>query len=975
MSGERFQYNAFISYSHVADRQLAAAIQGALHKFAKPWYKLRALSIYRDQTNLSISPELWPTIQKAISLSSYFLLFASRNAAKSKWVKRELVWWLENRQVDRLFVILTDGEVVWDDNKHDFDWNKTDALPDALSGKFTSEPNFIDFRQFKSEGTNNLRDPLFLDNILSIAAPLHGKNKDELGGEDIRQHRITKILTWSASLLIGAVSIVAIWQALVANEQRKTAVKQGQISLARQLAAQSELIRTNDFKNLPLAAALAIEALNISATPETDHAAWESIALLPELCNETENWLISQVKFSHDGRYVATAGQDNIARVIEWKSKKIVYQFRHAAKIWDIDFSRDGTMISTAGDDGVISVIKFRNDSVVASFKHQAAVRKILFSPDGKYLGSASEDHTACIWDMEKKAKRSTIRHNGKVWSLAFSHDNNYLATASRDSTAILWDIKKNVLKHQLRHNGILWNVTFSMNDEYVLSTSADRSASIWQTSGGTLVKRLEHSDQVMAAAFSPDGKILVSTSWDKTIKMWSTQNFDQLSTINTGGQILSLAFSPDSRYFVTGGAYTSVWNAATYKEVNRLYKEQTAYNVCFSPNGEYIATADAQQARVWKLADHTRNIMETNDRIKEAGVPIITDGWSAAMSSGPNLLLTGNEDGLARLWNLETGKIQSFFAHGHPINTVAYANTGDFIAAAGDSLVKLWDVKTGIERGRFNDVKKVISLDFDNRGQYLAIGGDQGSLVIEISSGKPLFTHPTKDPVYFNAFDQSAQSLLIIEADGSLSLINIKDRSVYFTKTYSRLMSARPAADKNAICLVTEDQLILLDFTNGKPAERIISVNKGLEAVISADNQLAAFCQSNDSVVHIINLKTKKEIAAFRHNAAVMTAAFDNQSKHVAVGCHDGTIHIRNLQTMVEVSSITWNADDPIEQIRFSPENEFVIAASQQYKTAAWRWRASDATLLACKLLKFKISEADWDMYMNGRPYQSVCK
>ena len=35
-------YDAFISYSHAADGRLAPALQRALHRFAKPWYQVRA---------------------------------------------------------------------------------------------------------------------------------------------------------------------------------------------------------------------------------------------------------------------------------------------------------------------------------------------------------------------------------------------------------------------------------------------------------------------------------------------------------------------------------------------------------------------------------------------------------------------------------------------------------------------------------------------------------------------------------------------------------------------------------------------------------------------------------------------------------------------------------------------------------------------------------------------------------------------
>ncbi|WP_198315822.1 WD40 domain-containing protein [Chitinophaga tropicalis] len=974
MNNAGFKYNAFISYSHAADNKLAPRIQSALHKFAKPWYKLRQLHIYRDQTNLSISPELWPNIQQAISQSDYFLLFASQGATQSKWVKREITWWVENRSADKLFIILTDGEVLWNDDKNDFDWSRTNALPNILSGKFKSEPNYIDFRQFKSAETFNLRDPSFLDNILSIAAPLHGKSKEELGGEDVRQHRITRIILWLTGLIIGAISIVAIWQAIVANQQRKTALEQSSISLARQLAAQSELIRSNDFKNLPLAVALATEALNIYSSTEIDHAAWESIVLLPELCNETDNQEISQARFSPDGKYFATSGQDSIARIIERSSNKTVLKIPNKGAIWDITFSNDGNMFATAGNDGTVKVIDVKTGQLITIFMHSAAVRKVLFSPDNRYLASASEDNTACIWELSQKIKRSTIRHTSKVWSLAFSHDNNYLATASRDSTAILWDVKKSEKKYSFKHDNMLWSVAFSMDDKYMLSTSDDATAKIWNTSNGRLTKTLEHSARVMAAAYSPDSNTLITTGWDKTIKIWSARDFRLLSTINTNGIIYSIAYSPDSRYFVAGGSYTSVWNTTTYKEVNRLYKEADAYNVSFSPDGEYIATADGSKGRVWKVVDNTRKEVETNDRITGEGVPIITQGWSAVMAPDNTHLLTGNEDGAARLWDL-TKKNMSAFKHGLPIATVAYADTGNMLATASDSLVKVWDVKTHKLIFQYSPGKGINSLSFDHNGKYLAIGSANGITILETSSWKTFFSQPAKDPVYYIAFSGSAQSLVLIDAGNRLSLLNMEKKTSFFTREYPNLRSVNLSPDKNHICLIAEDKIFRLNFDNSATDEVTIPVSNGLDIAGSPDNKSLAVSSSNDSTITLYDIRTGKRTTSFRHNSAVNAASFDKTGRYLATACQDGTIHIRDLQTKTEVSFITWNSNDPVEKVAFSSDGKYIIAASQKYKTSAWLWRASDAISLACRLLNYRLTEADWNLYMNGRKYQPVCR
>jgi hypothetical protein len=81
------RYDAFMSYSHAADNLLAPA----LHAFAKPWNRRRALHVFRDKTSLAVSPELWPMIETALSTWRYFLLLASPESARSHWCSTRLI--------------------------------------------------------------------------------------------------------------------------------------------------------------------------------------------------------------------------------------------------------------------------------------------------------------------------------------------------------------------------------------------------------------------------------------------------------------------------------------------------------------------------------------------------------------------------------------------------------------------------------------------------------------------------------------------------------------------------------------------------------------------------------------------------------------------------------------------------------------------------------------------------------------------
>ena len=120
-------YDVFISYSHGGDDLLSERVQDALTKFAKPWYRRRALNVFRDRTALSANPGLWSSIAESIDDSRYFLFLASPDAATSVWCSREVEHWRAKHGSDGLLVLLTDGEILWDEETNDFDWASDDG--------------------------------------------------------------------------------------------------------------------------------------------------------------------------------------------------------------------------------------------------------------------------------------------------------------------------------------------------------------------------------------------------------------------------------------------------------------------------------------------------------------------------------------------------------------------------------------------------------------------------------------------------------------------------------------------------------------------------------------------------------------------------------------------------------------------------------------------------------------------------------
>ena len=122
-------FNAFISYSHAADDKFAPALQNALQKFAKPWYKKRNLEIFRDESSLSATPHLWKNITAALDESEYLILLASPVSENSHWVNKEIEYWLEHKSIDTLLIALTGGNLEWDKQNNCFLNPENNSLP------------------------------------------------------------------------------------------------------------------------------------------------------------------------------------------------------------------------------------------------------------------------------------------------------------------------------------------------------------------------------------------------------------------------------------------------------------------------------------------------------------------------------------------------------------------------------------------------------------------------------------------------------------------------------------------------------------------------------------------------------------------------------------------------------------------------------------------------------------------------------
>ena len=275
-------YDGFISYSHGADDLLAPRLQAGLQRFAKPWWKRRALRMFRDEASLSANPHLWSSITDALDGSDWFVLLLSEEAAQSEWVNREVEYWLEHKDASRIVPVVTDGEFGWDTG--DVSVSST-AAPPALSGVFVEEPRWVDLRWARSEEQLDLNNARFRDGIADIASAIRQVPKDELESEEVRQHRRTIRTAWAAGivvLVLGVVAaigaVIAVGQSNEAQQQRDEAERQTQIAQSERATAQAERDRADQLAKDEAAARAEAEASEAEAQRQARTAQSEALA-------------------------------------------------------------------------------------------------------------------------------------------------------------------------------------------------------------------------------------------------------------------------------------------------------------------------------------------------------------------------------------------------------------------------------------------------------------------------------------------------------------------------------------------------------------------------------------------------------------------------------------------------------------------------------------------------------------------------
>ena len=955
-------------------------MQRGLHRLAKPWHRRRALWIFRDQTGLAVTPHLWTSIQKALDNSDYFVLLASPEAARSPWVNREIEHWVATKSTDRILPVVTDGEWRWDPVAKDFDQAST-AVPPALRGVFAEEPLYLDLRWARGDQHLSLRHSRFRDAIAQLAAPMHGVSKDDLEGEDVRQHRRAGRLRLAAvaslavlTVLASMTGMAAVRNAAQANASAVEArMQQQEASTQRGSAARfaDEAQRQKD-------SARAQEARARQAASEA--ARQEESARRQKSLASTASAEVRRQLEKADQAAARARRQQQLARrqsALARESAREMHRQEQRAKEQEQIAREQERLAAAAGADA-------RAQKAIAEDQKRLAAE----------AGALARKQEAIAREQEAKAKEAG-EQAARQQRIAIGRRlvNEAKATVDDDPQAALKlgiaaqkvypdaETRRDVANvvTSTRHAGTVNDVKAVAYgpDNLLLSVNRDFTVSLWNVADRAHPVRLstfgdatpvyEDFDFSLhnAVDLSRDGRTLAVVGHNTTV-LWDVTDRARparIATLPSDRDYYSVAFSPDGLTLVTGDVYDrngygTLWDVTDRSrpsELSRLVRGRwaAAYDFVFSPDSRTLVAGN-QATVIWDITDRKNPVK----RSEIAGPGAI---YAMAFSPTEPVLAIGNMESLT-LYDLSDtaapARRTMLVRNDETYYALAYSSDGRILASAGfDGKASLWEVDGLRSRalGKVPGRASVNSLALSPDGQTLVTADNAGTAVLwnvaEFAAPRHRSTAVTGHDfdVKDLRYSPDGRSMTTVGDDGTATFWDVTDpvrpklraTAVVYPQGWVDVAAISPDG-RTIVAGSYSGGLMMVDVTDPSAPEPFASL--GLDAlnavVFSPDGKTLVIGDGNKRHLWDMTDRTSpKPVASLTLATSTPgTTVFSPDGRTLAVATNRSVSlwDVTDRQAPAQLSTLVGHGGY-VGTVRFSPDGRTVATGSSDRTAMLW--------------------------------------
>lgn len=643
-------------------------------------------------------------------------------------------------------------------------------------------------------------------------------------------------------------------------------------------------------------------------------------------------------------------------------------------------------------------------------FPHESLVGTAVFSPDGQRIATGTYDGLLRLWNARTGALEwGPKKMHTSVCQLRFVSDGERLFASSSplfppgppDGFFALFETAsgREILQSRDLVGGASTNIVWTAlsQDEQWVAFSHGAAISVYSLREGRVVRNLMgHADEVCFLNFGASSRFLVSSSQDQTARVWDVEA-GQLAVppFKHSSPVVSAMFTHDGKHLITGRlredslsnlrSEIRVWSTNTgmpigkpIQPVRDLYFVHARADQFFASPEDGTFAFSLQGAKLYPLEDSTDEMSwhfnASSDKLviggsdsrarlfstqtgRPLGAPFHHSRYVTSVQLSPNedLLLTGSEDGNARIWQLadtrEESRKAQLPAFLHHLASGSFNRRSEYYANA--LTVELQDRTVAILDRDLNEKHRLVSPIQDRTLQWAltSTNGNRwavGCFSPETNAARTfLLWRETNSSVQVTAAEHEAHLLNVgLTADGRYFISESWDNRIHFWRTedgqWERTVSNRIhgyhcveafSPDGSLAALRcwdplgrTNAELVLLDLETENPVGKPHLLSGVVaEYLFSPDSRLLCLVDPNGPVT-VLNVTNGQVLSSsIRHIGNLLWAQWAPDSRRLLTAGTSDKVLVWDALTGTQVLP-PLVATGQGRFARWSPDGQFIV-------------------------------------------------
>ncbi|XP_042389104.1 WD repeat-containing protein 44-like isoform X1 [Zingiber officinale] len=323
----------------------------------------------------------------------------------------------------------------------------------------------------------------------------------------------------------------------------------------------------------------------------------------------------------------------------------------HNGSIWSIKFSLDGRYLASAGEDCVIHIWEVSDISTKSDLL-KAAEENENFKPFAMAISNSPSDPRSVLacaeansWDKKRRAKIPNGRKSNSSDSVIMPEH--------------VFALSDNPFCSFRGHVDDVLDLSW-WKSQYLLSSSMDKTVRLWDLPSKSCLKIFTHSDYVTCIQFNPiDHRYFISGSLDEKVRIWSIPDRQIVDWDDLHEMVTAACYTPDGQGALVGShkgschLYDTSDNKLLQKSQIDLqnkrkrsrHKKITGFQFAPGSNSRILITS----------ADSRVRVVDGNDLIhKFRGFRNRSSQISAYWTAGGKYVICASEDSQVYVWRYD---------------------------------------------------------------------------------------------------------------------------------------------------------------------------------------------------------------------------------------------------------------------------------------------------------------------------------